>query len=415
MTRRRPPAVVSGLGTVGPAGAGPEALAELLAAGRPRLAPLAAAGALGTAAGLVPGDGVRHAGRVDPAALADWLPRAAARRMSPPSRYAVAAVRMALADAGLDAADEATAVVLATVFGPSSVTETILEQILLVGPQAASPAEFAESVANAPAAQAARLTAARGPNLTITQHTAGVLTAVARAAALVESGRAARALAGAVDETTPLLQALLERFGALARAAGSDEPPVARPFDRRRDGFVTGEGATVLVLEPAAAAAERGARVLARIAGGGGAFDPTATAGGWGTGAAPLAAALGRGLERAGWRPEDVDLVVAGASGSRGGDRVEALTLAGLWGERPLPPVFAPKGATGELGGGQLAAAVLALGGAEPGPSGAFSEVDPELGIEPHPGGPLPRPARRVLVTAFAAGGAASWLLLERP
>jgi hypothetical protein len=42
-----------------------------------------------------------------------------------------------------------------------------------------------------------------------------------------------------------------------------------------------------------------------------------------------------------------------------------------------------------------------------------FSEPDPELGVIPHGGGPLP-PANITLVTSLASGGAASWLLLER-
>ena len=68
---------------------------------------------------------------------------------------------------------EAAAVVLATAYGPSSVTEELEEQILLQGPEAASPALFAESVANAPAAQVARITGARGANLTVTAREAG--------------------------------------------------------------------------------------------------------------------------------------------------------------------------------------------------------------------------------------------------
>lgn len=187
---------------------------------------------------------------------------------------------------------------------------------------------------------------------------------------------------------------------------------MARPFDRLRDGSLLAEGATVLVIEPEERAAARGVRPLARILGGGGAFDPTAPPTGFGSGAAGLAQRLGRLLERLGVPLSRIDLVVSGASGSRGGDRLEAQVLRALWKDLPLPPVLAPKGVTGEYGGGFLAAAVLAAAGAAFGPTAGFGEPDPELGIVPHDGRPLPAP-RIVLATSLAAGGSAAWLVLE--
>ena len=140
--------------------------------------------------------------------------------------------------------------VIATAFGPSTNTEALLKQILFEGPEAASPSLFMESVANAPAAQIAIALQARGASLTVCQREAGPLLALGTGAAEIAAGRAGRVLAGAVDEMTPLLHALLDRFGALARA-GADGEELARPFDRRRNGFLAGEGATVAVLESA--------------------------------------------------------------------------------------------------------------------------------------------------------------------
>ncbi|HEU5323393.1 MAG TPA: beta-ketoacyl synthase N-terminal-like domain-containing protein, partial [Methylomirabilota bacterium] len=323
----------------------------------------------------------------------EWLSPAEGRRMSPPSRLAVVASRMALADAGWPArraADEGTAVVLGTAFGPSSFSEALIRQILDPGPEAASPFLFTESVANAPAAQVAIAAGCRGPNLTVCQREASALLAAVRGAGLVAGGKAPAALAGSVDEVSPLLHALLDRFGALSRGDRGDE--VARPFDRGRDGLLAAEGATVLAIERQDRAAARGMRVLARILGGGGAFDPTAPVTGYGEGAESLAQSLGGLLERLGVPLERVDLVVSGASGSRGGDRLEAQVLKALWKDLPLPPVLAPKGVTGEYGGGFLAAAVLAAAGAASGPTAGFAVPDPALGLVPHDGRPLPRP-----------------------
>jgi 3-oxoacyl-[acyl-carrier-protein] synthase II len=212
---------------------------------------------------------------------------------------------------------------------------------------------------------------------------------------------------------TPLLHALLDRFGALAEP-GADGAEVARPFDRRRDGFLAAEGATVVYLETEESAAARGARPLARVLAWGSAFDPTAPRTGWGTGAERLARSLVRSLERAGISIGDVDRIVSGASGSKDGDRLEAGLLHAAWDGRPLPPVLAPKAVVGEYGGGFLGAAVLAAAGAPFGPTPGFAEPDPALGIVPHDGSPLAAP-QTVLVTSLAAGGAAAWLVLGAP
>ena len=69
---------------------------------------------------------------------------------------------------------------------------------------------------------------------------------------------------------------------------------------------------------------------------------------------------------------------------------------------------------TGEHGGGFLGAAVLAAAGEPLSPAAGFAEPDPELGVAPADGHPLP-PPHLTLVTSFAAGGAVSWVVLAAP
>ena len=400
-------AVVTGVGVVGSFGCGLTALAEVLRTSRPVLSEV------DRSAGYHLPESARTAALIGGADLTTWVPPASARRMSPPSKVAVAAARMATAEAGGDEEAGLTEVVLATAFGPASFTERMLRGILAEGPETASPFLFTECVANAPAAQVAIAGRARGPNITVTQREAGPLLALGRAAADVATGSVERALAGAADESPPLVHALLDRYRALSRP-GADGGEAARPFDRRRSGFCLGEGATVLVVEDEAAARARGARILARVRAWGSAFDPSASRVSWGRGHEPLARAARRMLDRASLAPSDIDLIVSGASGSVAGDRLESATLHALWGDAPLPPVLAPKSVSGEYGGAQLAAAILATAGAEFGPTAGFETFDPELRVIPHAGGPLPLP-RRVLVTSLAGGGAAAWVVLERP
>jgi 3-oxoacyl-(acyl-carrier-protein) synthase len=118
-------------------------------------------------------------------------------------------------------------------------------------------------------------------------------------------------------------------------------------------------------------------------------------------------------LARAGVEPTRIGRIVSGASGSIGGDRLEAHTLRQVWNEANPPPILAPKRLVGEYGGGFLAAALLAASSDDFGAPAGEVEPDPELALTPHPGGTLP-PAELTLVTSLASGGAASWLLLER-
>jgi len=96
------------------------------------------------------------------------------------------------------------------------------------------------------------------------------------------------------------------------------------------------------------------------------------------------------------------------------GDQLEAAVLRRVFDGR-VPPLLAPKGVTGEYAGGHLAAGVLAAAGADAWPTAGFAEADPELGVAPHvpqDGSPL-QPAKRVLLSALAAGGAAAWIVLD--
>ena len=397
--------VATGIGAIGPWGGGVEGLARALAAGRPLGVEIDGEGRDDRAS--------RLAALVPDVDLSRWLPPASARRLGRPSRWAVAAARIALEDAGLPSLDGArVAVILATSFGAVRFTENLVRQTLVEGPESAQPFYFSECVANAAAAQVALAVGARGANVTVTQREAGPLVALARGTSEVREGRADVALVGAADEMTPLLHRVLDRFGATARpTAHHDEAP--RPFDVARNGMLAGEGAAVLVLEREADAVARGASRRVRVAGTAGAFDAEAAPSDWGEGDETMARGIARALARAGRSPAAIDRVVAGASGSRRGDRLEARALSRAWAGAPRPPVLVPKAVTGEYGGGQLAAAFLAALGVPFGPVAAMTAVEPGLDVGVHDGSPLPIP-EAVLVGALAAGGAGAWAVLER-
>jgi 3-oxoacyl-[acyl-carrier-protein] synthase II len=398
-------AVVTGVGVVAGASAGVEAFAAALAGGNVPLRaidPTAGHHRLGSAS---------QALLVDDVDLSAWVSPPAARRLSRPSVFGVAAARQALADAGLaDVRGPRTAVVMATAFGAIAATEQIVHTTATEGPQAVSPSVFPESVANAAGAHIAIATGAHGANVTLVHREAGALAALGRGADEIARGRADIALVGATEEMRPVLHAYLDRCAALARRHDSD-PEAARPFDARRNGFLAAEGAAVLVLESEEHARARQARIYTRVRAHARAFDPSASRAGFGRGAARLGEALRTMLRRAGTSTLAVDRVVSGASGAVAGDCLEAATLVAAWQDGLLPPMTTPKRVTGEYGGGFLAAAVLATLGVTC-PPVTDAVPDAALPLTP-PIHPLHGPASLTLVTSLACGGAASWVLLE--
>jgi len=200
---------------------------------------------------------------------------------------------------------------------------------------------------------------AQGPNNTITESEVAGLLAMGEAYRLIARDQADLFLVGGADsKMNPLSMVRQCLFGPLSRH--NDAPEKAcRPFDRRRDGSILGEGAAVLVLEELEHARRRGARVYAEVVGFGAAFDRAHNGKG-------LARAIRAALADANISPADVDHVNANGLSTQPADIWEARALAEVFGAASSqPPVFAPKSYFGNLGAGsgtnELAASALAL------------------------------------------------------
>ncbi|MFE8945304.1 beta-ketoacyl synthase N-terminal-like domain-containing protein [Streptomyces sp. NPDC007856] len=193
-----------------------------------------------------------------------------------------------------------------------------------------------------------QVTGAVGEGWVLGASAAGGALAVLQAARLVASGEVARCLvvAPATDHSAVELAAL-RQAGALAGAVPHRDPrTLCRPFDLDRSGFVPGQGAAAVLLEPVEDATRRGCDPLALLLGHGQALDGRRAAD-------PLSegqtSALRRALERAGVDACDVDYVNAHAAGTRLGDEIEGRSLAELFGTRPL--VNSTKALTGHCFG----------------------------------------------------------------
>jgi 3-oxoacyl-[acyl-carrier-protein] synthase II len=249
--------VVTGVGIVSALGSGGSGdVAPMVATGRSAIAPVRAFS--------TDGFGSRLAAELPPAALDGLVDATEARRLSRVSQITVGACRLAMRDAGREDAD-GMALVLGTEFGDLRSTQEFADGYLRRGIVGLSPLMFPNTVMNTMAAATAIALRLQGPSITVNaRHVAGEM-ALAQAAAAVASGRVPAALAGGVDELHRFRFRMLCQLGVLSPRGGGEEG--CRPFDRRANGLVHGEGATVLLLESMAAAAARGARMLGEIRG----------------------------------------------------------------------------------------------------------------------------------------------------
>ena len=338
------------------------------------------------------------------------------RPLDRPSRLATAAVQLALADGGVGPAeptgeDSPVGLVLGTMFGSVRTIAEFDRRGLQAGPKYVKPFDFANSVINAAAGQAAIWHRLGGVNATVAGGPVAGLEAIALASDLVANGSAELVLAGGADELCP------ESLLGFARAGLSGrERPV--PFDAARDGFAPAEGAALLLLEEEGSARRRGARILAHVRGVGGAFDPSRGRDRE-SGVAAVARAVSAALAEAGIGPEAIEALSSGGSGSVDSDRREALGVARALGEERCRrlPVTAVKSMLGESLGASGALQTMALLGAMeegrlPGIRG-LDGVEEELPLDGVSDTVREVEVRRGLVTAVGIDGAAAAVVLE--
>ncbi len=240
--------------------------------------------------------------------------------------------------------------------------------------------------------------------------------AIGGAARMIQYGDADAVVTGGSEASlTPLARAAFAALDALSPSG------ISRPFDARRDGFVMGEGAAALVLEDAARAAERGARVLAKVRGFGATSDAYHLTAPDKDGAG-AAAAIRAALEDAGLGPADVVYVNAHGTSTPLNDRAETKAIKAALGDHAASvPVSSTKSAIGHLlgaaGAVEAVATILALRDRIAPPTLGYEEPEEGMDLDYVPGRARPlqddgRPAVG-LSNAFGFGGHNVVLCLE--
>jgi len=341
-----------------------------------------------------------------------------ARRADRFTQLAVAAAAQAAAEAGLDGGEavepERLGVLVGTGVGGLVTLEAECRSWLHGGDRAVSPHFVPMMMPNAASGTIAMRLGAHGPGFSIASACATGSHAIGEALRLIQRGEADVVVAGGTEAAlTGLCLAAFRRMGALSREG------ISRPFDARRDGFVMGEGAGVLVLERDAHARARGATVFGRIAGYGASNDafhitqPDED----GRGATQAMRAT---LADAGAAPADVGYLNAHGTSTPYNDRIETAAIKGVFnGDGTPPPVSSTKSAIGHLlGAAGAVEAVACLEAVRRGvlpPTLNYEQPDPECDLDYVPEGPREAPGLELaLSNSFGFGGQNACLAVSR-
>jgi 3-oxoacyl-[acyl-carrier-protein] synthase II len=278
---------------------------------------------------------VRIAGEVKGFDPTKFIDPKETRRIARCSQLAIAASVEAMADAGLGTSapdPERAGVVMGVAAGGMDMAFAGYDVMRSRGPSRLSPFALLGSVVNMPAHHVSLACKCLGHSCTVSTACASSTQAIGEAAEAIRRGAADLILAGGADSFVNELS--LASFVVMRALATDNEHPAAacKPFDLRRDGFVTSEGSAILVLESLDHALGRGARIRAEIIGCASTTDGfhVAAPDPEGRGAAR---AMRDALENAGISPEEVDYVNTHAPGTPLGDAAETKTVKSVFGK----------------------------------------------------------------------------------
>lgn len=348
----------------------------------------------------------------------DYMDRREARRIDRFSQIAYVAAAEAVERSGLKIDDanryEVGTLIASAIGGIIS----LAAQVRVLGERGArrvDPFTIPKLMPNAASGFVSLKLGAAGPCLTTVSACASGADALGSALDMIRSGRATAMIAGGSEAAIePVTVAGFEQAHALCTDSNDRPEKASRPFDATRSGFVTGEGAAVLILEEEEHALARGATILAELAGWGAAADAYHMTAPDPDGRGGTLAVKGA-LEDAGVEDDEVIYINAHGTSTPLNDAVETRIIRNVFGERAHEtPISSTKSMIGHLGGaaGAIEAAVCVKTietGIAP-PTINYENPDPECDLDY-----IPNVAREIgsgitLSNSFGFGGHSSCL-----
>ena len=320
---------------------------------------------------------------------AQYLDRKEVRRTDRYVQFAVAASKMALADAALEInatnANE-IGVVIGSGIGGIKTFEDQARVLIEKGPSRVSPFFIPMMIPDMGSGYVSIVTGAKGPNHTVVTACASASHSIGHSIRIIQNGDAKAMITGGSEAAIcGISYAGFTAAGALS-TNNSDPKGASRPFDLKRDGFVMGEGAGIIIIEELEHALKRGAKIYAELIGygeTGDAYHMTAPDP-EGDGASR---AMAKAIKDAGIVPEQVDYINTHGTSTSQNDRLETMAIKRVFGDYARKvAISSTKSMTGHLLGaaGGIEAIIAALtitNGIIP-PTINYQNPDPECDLD---------------------------------
>ena len=334
------------------------------------------------------------------------------RKLDPFSIYALVATQEAISMSGLDSESlnpDRIGVTIGTGVGGIQTLEDQQRVIDKKGARRVSPQFVPKMIANIAGGHLSIRWGLRGPNQTVTSACASATDAIGMAMRLILSGDADAMVTGGTEASVTALT--IAGFANMKALSQSNEIPerASRPFDKDRDGFVLGEGSGMLVIERESHAKNRGAHILAELAGYGStddAFHITQPSKG-GSGALK---AMERAITDAGLNIDDIDYINAHGTSTPYNDKNESAAITELFKNHcEKLKVSSTKSMTGHLlgaaGGIEAVASVKSVLEQTLPPTINYDTPDPECTLDYVPNIAQSSNVNSVLSNTFGFGG----------
>ncbi len=335
------------------------------------------------------------------------------------AQYALDAAAQAVEESGISGkiTPERFGVYIGSGIGGISTSIAETQKMLEKGPEKISPYFVPMLIGNMASALAAIRYGAKGPNLPVVTACATSTHAIGEAFRAIRYGYADAILAGGAEAAiNPLAMGGFANCMALSTTSDPDSASI--PFDRRRNGFVMGEGAGVLVLEEYEHAKSRGARIYCELSGYGNTCDAYHI-----TAPQPEAEGSSRvislAFEEADLTPDEKLYINPHGTSTPLNDKTETLAIKKALGELAYRvPISSTKSVTGHMlgaaGGVEAIAAVLALETGVVPPTIGYKEPDPDCDLDYVPNQKRTYDADKALSLSLGFGGHNAAILFNK-